>query len=194
MRLILALFLFAPSPLMATTYFAAPPNTLVNSPVIDATAHTKVNANFNQLVANGNAAKTTIQNLITALPAGGGLPTGAVIMVNAATCPSGYTTADGASGRPDARGVYIRGLDNGAGRDPARALASYQADQLETHVHAAPSAVSGLSVVGTNFTTSPTAVIGTETHATTPGTTAMVAPTGGSETRPDSVVLLYCVK
>ena len=192
MRLILALFLFAPSPLMATTYFAAPPNTLVNSPVIDATAHTKVNANFNQLVANGNAAKTMIQNSINAIPAGTGMPVGAVIMVNSTSCPSGYTTADGASGRPDARGVYVRGLDNGAGRDPARVLASYQADQLETHVHAAPTASAGLSTTGALV--GPTAVVATESHATTPGTSAMNGGIGGTETRPDSVVLLFCVK
>jgi len=179
---------------MATTYFAAPPNTLVNSPVIDATAHTKVNANFNQLVANGNAAKTTIQNSINAVPAGTGMPVGAVIMVNNTVCPSGYTTADGASGRPDARGVYVRGLDNGAGRDPARVLASYQADQLETHVHAAPTASAGLTTTGAIFTGSPTAVVATESHATTPGTSAMNGGIGGAETRPDSVVLLFCVK
>jgi len=177
---------------MATTYFAAPPNTLVNSPVIDATAHTKVNANFNQLVSNGNAAKTTIQNSINAIPAGTGMPVGAVIMVNSTSCPSGYTTADGASGRPDARGVYVRGLDNGAGRDPARVLASYQADQLETHVHAAPTASAGLSTTGALV--GPTAVVATESHATTPGTSAMNGGIGGTETRPDSVVLLFCVK
>jgi len=176
---------------MATTYFAAPPNTLVNSAVVDATAHTKVNANFNQLVANGNAAQTTIQNLINAIPPGGGLPGGAVIMINNTVCPSGYTSADGASGRPDARGVYIRGLDNGAGRDPARALASYQADQIETHTHAPPNVVSGLLTSGAQ--TGAFVVIATETHATAPGTSAMNGGIGGTETRPDSVVLLYCV-
>ena len=192
MRLIFALCLFAPSPLMATTYFAAPPNTLVNSAVIDATAHTKVNANFNQLVANGNAAKTTIQNSINAIPAGTGMPVGAVIMVNSTSCPSGYTTADGASGRPDARGVYVRGLDNGAGRDPARVLATYQADQLETHVHGSPSAIASLSI--TTAVGGALAVVANESHATTPGTSAMNGGIGGTETRPDSVVLLFCVK
>ena len=192
MRLIFALCLFAPSPLMATTYFAAPPNTLVNSPVIDATAHTKVNANFNQLVANGNAAKTTIQNSINAIPAGTGMPVGAGIMVNNTSCPTGYTTADGASGRPDARGVYVRGLDNGAGRDPGRVLASYQADQLETHVHGSPSAIASLSI--TTAIGGALAVIATETHVTAPGTSAMNGGIGGTETRPDTVVLLFCVK
>lgn len=36
---------------------------------------------------------------------------------------------------PDARGVFIRGFDNGRGLDSGRALGSYQADMFASHAH-----------------------------------------------------------
>lgn len=36
---------------------------------------------------------------------------------------------------PDLRGAFVRGLDSGKGLDPARVLATYQADKFASHTH-----------------------------------------------------------
>jgi len=49
-----------------------------------------------------------------------------------------YGAGDGSTtfNLPDSRGLVIRGLDNGRGLDPGRALGSYQADNIAAHTHA----------------------------------------------------------
>lgn len=87
---------------------------------------------------------------------------------------------------PDLRGEFVRGWDNSRGVDPARAFGSAQADELEAHVHSVtpPSAnddtASGLTATGTG---------GAE--AITPYNTAS---TGGSETRPRNIALMFIIK
>lgn len=44
---------------------------------------------------------------------------------------------------PDARGLFIRGLDDGRNLDPGRALGSTQADEIRSHGHAGSSAGAG---------------------------------------------------
>lgn len=87
---------------------------------------------------------------------------------------------------PDMRGEFARGWDNGRGIDPARAFGSAQADELEAHVHSVtpPSATddtgAGLTTTGTG---------GAETI--TPYNTAS---TGGTETRPRNIALMFIIK
>jgi len=87
---------------------------------------------------------------------------------------------------PDMRGEFARGWDNGRGIDPARAFGSAQAGAIEAHVHSVtpPSATddtgSGLTTTGTG---------GAETI--TPYNTAS---TGGSETRPRNIALMFIIK
>jgi microcystin-dependent protein len=87
---------------------------------------------------------------------------------------------------PDMRGEFARGWDNSRGIDPARAFGSAQADELEAHVHSVtpPSATddtgSGLTTTGTG---------GAETI--TPYNTAS---TGGTETRPRNIALMFIIK
>jgi len=87
---------------------------------------------------------------------------------------------------PDMRGEFARGWDNGRGIDPARAFGSAQADELEAHVHsvqppaASDDTSSGLTTTGTG---------GAETI--TPYNTAS---TGGSETRPRNIALMFIIK
>jgi phage-related tail fiber protein len=91
-------------------------------------------------------------------------PPGTVISFAGATCPIGYLLANGSSqlvatyqnlaaalfsgssyiygsadashfSVPDFRGVFLRGLDNGAGIDSGRTLGTYQADLIGYHNH-----------------------------------------------------------
>jgi microcystin-dependent protein len=87
---------------------------------------------------------------------------------------------------PDMRGEFARGWDNSRGIDPARAFGSAQADELEAHVHSVtpPAATddtgAGLTTTGTG---------GAE--AITPYNTAS---TGGTETRPRNIALMFIIK
>jgi microcystin-dependent protein len=87
---------------------------------------------------------------------------------------------------PDMRGEFARGWDNGRGIDPARAFGSAQAGAIEAHLHSVqpPAAnddtASGLTSTGTG---------GSETI--TPYNTGS---TGGSETRPRNIALMFIIK
>ena len=87
---------------------------------------------------------------------------------------------------PEMRGEFARGWDNSRGIDPARAFGSAQADELKAHVHSVtpPAAnddtASGLTSTGTG---------GAETI--TPYNTAS---TGGTETRPRNIALMFIIK
>lgn len=137
---------------------------------------------------------------------------GVIEMFGAAAAPAGYLECDGAAvsratyaalfavigtvhgvgdgattfNVPDLRGEFVRGWDDGRGIDAARTFGSAQADEFEAHVHAVapPSSTddtaAGLTSTGTG---------GTET--VTPYNTAS---TGGAETRPRNVALLYIIK
>lgn len=84
---------------------------------------------------------------------------------------------------PDTRGQFLRGLDNGAGIDPARLLGSYQEDMFEAHVHAMGEEFSNVGPGsgtdaggGLNF----------------PG--PLTQSTGGTETRPKNVAVNFFIK
>ncbi|MCZ8323112.1 MAG: hypothetical protein O9296_16260 [Novosphingobium sp.] len=59
------------------------------------------------------------------------VPTGAVMAFDLTACPSGWSEYTAARGR------FLRGIDNGAGNDPAgtRAPGDIQADALGSHLH-----------------------------------------------------------
>lgn len=185
----LALCAFA-APAGATVYFNPVPNTLVNGTTMNPTP---VNANFASLITDGNAAQAAIQAMINALPAGTGVPSGAVIMVNNTVCPSGYQVANGSGGTPDARGAFVRGLDLGRGLDTGRTLASFQGDQLQAHTHVGSAAFGGLGTGNVNggatFTVASAAY-----SAVGSATTTTVAGGAGTENRPNAIVLLHCAK
>lgn len=140
------------------------------------------------------------------------VPVGSITMYAANTAPTGWLECSGAAvsrttyaglfaaigtvfgagdttttfNLPQMQGEFARGWDNGRGVDPARAFGSAQADELEAHVHSVtPPAAnddtsSGLTTTGTG---------GAETI--TPYNTAS---TGGTETRPRNIALMFIIK
>lgn len=137
----------------------------------------------------------------------GGTPVGTIITFASATAPTGYLKANGALlsrttysalfaaigttfgagdgsttfALPDLRGYFPRGWDDGRGIDGSRVFGSLQNDELKAHSHT----ISNFSLIGTSAT-----------GATTwkAGGSASTAVTGGTETRPKNIALLYCIK
>lgn len=111
---------------------------------------------------------------------------------------------------PDMRGYFARGWDDGAGIDPGRAFGSVQTDLLDSHSHTItdpshshPYTYALASNTGVLFQVggSANAVVGlsatglsnpTATDTNTTGIT--INNTGGVETRPKNVALLYVIK
>lgn len=103
------------------------------------------------------------------------LPTGAVIAFDLNTCPSGWSEYRQAYGR------FIRGIDKGVTKTDPKGLRTpgdLQDDELKKHVHG------GL----------PIKYRGTSggTYRTKYDQDRNSKPTGGAETRPKNVALLYC--
>lgn len=98
-----------------------------------------------------------------------------------------FGAGDGATtfGLPDLRGEFLRGLDGGRGVDPGRVLGSAQADELRSHTHTLNPAIA-LEDGGTGGP-----------GGSTSGTASLIGPTGatgGAETRPRNVAVLYCIR
>ncbi|MEX0304347.1 MAG: phage tail protein [Leisingera sp.] len=88
---------------------------------------------------------------------------------------------------PDLRGEFLRGWDNGRGVDSGRALGSFQSDELKAHKHVQ----TGASGSGGNLTNYSAANSTSDTSTTLNNQTKN---TGGSETRPRNVAVMYCIK
>lgn len=137
----------------------------------------------------------------------GFVPSGTVISVAQNSAPSGYLKANGAAvsrtayaalfaaigttfgvgdgsttfNLPDLRGEFVRGWDDGRGVDSGRVFGSAQTDDFKSHTHN----------IGTTTTYGAGAISGIySTVSQTDPTTA----TGGTETRPRNIALLYCIK
>lgn len=145
-----------------------------------------------------------------------GVPTGTVVSFAGASAPSGWLMCDGAAvsrtayaalfsvigtvygagdgsttfNLPDLRGEFVRGLDSGRGVDPGRVLGSAQGDEVQSHGHALRSGSGNIAFMNMN-----TPVMGATGSGGNNGwTTGQIAATGGSETRPRNVALLYIIK
>jgi hypothetical protein len=94
-------------------------------------------------------------------------------------CPDGWSEFTAARGR------FLRGIDSTGTVDPdgVRAAGSVQADDFKSHSHNVYySATGGLGNVW--------AALGSGST----GNTGLTTPTGGDETRPKNVAVLYCQK
>lgn len=108
-----------------------------------------------------------------------------------------YGTGDGSTtfNLPDLRGEFVRGLDDGRGVDSGRALGSAQADEIEAHNHRALGETGG-PILGFGYQTATfmgaqmTGAAYTDSY----GGLKHIEDTGGTETRPRNIALLYCIK
>ena len=145
-------------------------------------------------------------NIVTTLVAQT-VPAGSVFNFAASTAPTGYLECSGAAvsratyaalfavtsttfgvgdgsttfNLPNLRGEFVRGWDNGRGVDASRAFGSAQADELKAHTHSVYEPVPG-------STQAYAGGYAGQIHVQVTGST------GGVETRPRNIALLYCIK
>lgn len=86
---------------------------------------------------------------------------------------------------PESRGEFLRGWDHGRGVDPGRAIGTYQTDDFKSHTH----------LLGPNSAIN-TPGGGTFWNGGVNGTssTGPTAATGGTETRPRNLAVMWCIK
>ena len=127
------------------------------------------------------------------------IPTGMVMPFVGSTAPTDWLECDGSSipsqytdlialvgaNVPDFRGEFIRGWDNGRGVDSGRALLSTQDAAFESHAHTYGANTVGVADGGRQVPYSITPSGNWRTSTTS---------TGGDETRPRNVSLMYCIK
>jgi hypothetical protein len=121
-------------------------------------------------------------------PMGVGIPAGTISAFASTTCPTGWSEYTAARGR------FLRGIDNGAGNDPAgtRAPGNTQADALQGHSH---SSGQYFAIGGTSDRAIPAAgsgaylpsALGGIANDGTNGT-----PRTANETRPKNIAVTYC--
>ncbi len=105
------------------------------------------------------------------------------------SCPTGWEEYSPLYGR------FIRGMDRSTGTDPDgnRAIGSLQGDEHKTHTHTRPRDVYDAGRVGTGSVAGGT-TYGYGFTGSGNGTAPDTGATGGPETRPKNVTLLYCLK
>ena len=162
---------------------------------------TATTAEINYVSGVTSAIQTQIDGIAPTLP-------GTVIQFAGSSAPSGYLKADGSAisrtayaalfaaigtthgsgdgsttfNLPDLRGEFVRGWDDGRGVDSGRGFGSAQSDEFKSHNH---------TLTAKSFTTGPGAGW---RDVTTSNATNATSFTGGSETRPRNIALLYCIK
>jgi phage-related tail fiber protein len=98
-----------------------------------------------------------------------------------------FGTGDGSTtfNVPDLRGEFVRGWDDGRGIDTARTFGSAQGQAIQAHTHSIPinEGIVDTSSAFSAFEGGNKNPVASETGST-----------GGAETRPRNVALLYCIK
>ena len=106
-----------------------------------------------------------------------GIPTGSIVAFAASSCPAGWAEYT------PARGRFLRGIDNGAGNDPAgtRAPGNVQADMVGPHNHQLAVSMGTSGGYGIRDAGDATSTGAPWTHNNS-----------GTETRPKNVAVTYC--
>lgn len=105
-----------------------------------------------------------------------------------------YASVTGNSTIPDMRGTFLRGKDNGVGRnaDGDLALGTYTDDKFESHTHTIYADLSGSGSIP-----SPSHVI-QDAAITVPGvayeTTGSISASGSNETSPKSIIVNFFIR
>ena len=174
----------------------------------DVNWHIPINENWDKIDTTMKTIDTTMKTISDKIPPG------VILMYGAATAPAGWLECNGdavsrttysalfsvigttyGSGNgtttfnlPDLRGEFIRGWDHGRGVDKNRIFGSTQEDEIKSHNHPLRYAVywqaggSG-SAVSYQSTVSEIEI-----------STNTILNTGGTETRPRNVALIYIIK
>jgi microcystin-dependent protein/cytoskeletal protein CcmA (bactofilin family) len=169
------------------------------------------------LNVNGNARITGIVSTSSVTDLSGGYlstPPGTVITVAASTAPTGYLKANGASLNtttyaslfaaigytfggsgasftlPDLRGEFIRGWADDRAVDTGRTFGSSQGESYLNHSHNVTNYLAGSSLDGANSG----GAVGVFNHTSSGNKSTDSSTTGGTETRPRNIALLYCIK
>ncbi|HEC54174.1 MAG TPA: hypothetical protein ENI30_02570 [Gammaproteobacteria bacterium] len=82
---------------------------------------------------------------------------------------------------PESRGEFLRGWDHGRGVDSGRTIGSYQLDELKSHTH-------------TVVTGAPSSAATPTTGSNNVGGSSITGSTGGTETRPRNLAVIWCIK
>jgi hypothetical protein len=128
-----------------------------------------------------------------------GVPAGTIAAFAASSCPSGWTEYTASRGR------FLRGIDNGAGVDPAgtRAASNQQADAFQGHTYTATTSI-GSSVLWLDHNLGQQAgssAYGPNAFGNPGATTTISGPSGDGtngtprtaiETRPVNVAVTFC--
>ena len=144
----------------------------------------------------GNSAVNKTQaEALAAGAAVSAMPTGAMIMWPMTAAPSGFVEAAGQSTAlypsltpiygsilPDMRGEFLRGWDHGRGVDSGRVIRSFQADEFESHSHTGGQIGAAGGVAWSNPASDSVPDSG------------QTGNTGGTETRPRNVAMMYIIK
>lgn len=125
------------------------------------------------------------------------VPTGCVMMWSTSAVPTGWIECNGQSTAsypalaavvganvPDLRGEFIRGWDHEKGTDSGRTLGSSQSGAIESHTHNAQTG----NLAGAQFAQ------GNLGYPREYGGYTATTATGGTETRPRNVALMYIIK
>jgi len=177
------------------------------TPAQGGTGLTSPGAAGNVLTSNGSGSWTS------SAPAY--IPSGAVMPFAMATVPSGWLECNGAAisrtvyttlfaaigvtygagngtttfNLPDLRGMFVRGWDHGRAVDGARAIASYQEDEFKSHTHTLKG-----NDRGNNYPQKTAPGLWNDDAEFNVTDEKTIAATGGSETRPKNIAMMYCIK
>lgn len=101
-----------------------------------------------------------------------------------------YGIGDGSTtfNLPDLRGEFIRGWDDGRGADLGRGMGTWQVDEFKSHNHVDSPSRRLLTVGSTHYINN-----GSGAGSNTGGLSPLIA-TGGTETRPRNVAMLFVIK